>query len=95
VAAPTTTIDPNSATGDDITIEEREQAEVLYTTGVLDTGEVARVRTAAPGTTVRNPAFDVTPAHLVTGIITEFGIVPATPEGIASVARTQPPPPNW
>ena len=39
------------------------------------------------GSAARNPAFDVTPAELVTGIITEKGIVPATPEGIASVAR--------
>ena len=41
------------------------------------------------GTAGRNPAFDVTPAELITGIITEKGVVPATKQGMASVARTQ------
>eukprot|EP00729_Bicosta_minor_P005422 gene5422-30011_t len=90
VAAPTTTIDPNSPTGDAVEIEERDGEEVQYTTGVLECGTEATVRTTSPGSPARNPAFDVTPAHLVAGIITEHGIVPATPEGIAKVARYQP-----
>lgn len=87
VAAPTTTIAMHTPTGDDIPIEERTPDEVLYVWGWSDDGRFIRVRTAPQGSTARNPAFDVTPAELVTGIITEKGIVPATREGIASVAR--------
>jgi methylthioribose-1-phosphate isomerase len=47
-----------------------------------------RVRTVPEQSSGRNPAFDVTPAELVTGIITEKGVVSASVEGIASVARS-------
>jgi S-methyl-5-thioribose-1-phosphate isomerase len=87
VAAPTTTIDPDCPTGSEIPIEERSEDEVLYTWGWSDDGVFRRVRTAPQSSSARNPAFDVTPADRVTGIITEKGIVPATPEGIASVVR--------
>ncbi|MCB9760798.1 MAG: S-methyl-5-thioribose-1-phosphate isomerase [Alphaproteobacteria bacterium] len=87
VAAPTTTIDPDCPSGDRIPIEERGQDEVCYTWGWSDEGRFIRVRTTPNQSGARNPAFDVTPAALVAGIITEKGIVPATPEGIASVAR--------
>ena len=87
VAAPTTTIDTGCASGEAIPIEERSPDEVLYTWGWSDAGEFIRVRTAPMASTARNFAFDVTPAELVAGIITEKGVVPATPEGIASVAR--------
>ena len=90
VAAPTTTIDMDCPTGDAIPIEERSAEEVHVTAGVdvLD-GTVRHVRTMPLNSTARNPAFDVTPAALITGIITEKGIVEATPAGIASVARTE------
>ncbi|MFZ5478547.1 MAG: S-methyl-5-thioribose-1-phosphate isomerase [Myxococcota bacterium] len=87
VAAPTTTIAMHTPTGDDIPIEERTPDEVLYVWGWSDEGKFTRVRTAPATSTARNPAFDVTPAELIAGIITERGIVPASPEGIASVAR--------
>ena len=87
VAAPTTTIDPDCPTGEGIPIEERSADEILYTWGWSDTGEFLRVRTAPEQSTARNFAFDVTPAELVAGLITEKGVVPATVEGIASVAR--------
>ena len=87
VAAPTTTIDRDCPSGDEIPIEERSGDEVAYTWGWTDDGTFARVRTVAPGSGTRNPAFDVTPAGLVAGIITERGIVPASEAGIASVAR--------
>jgi methylthioribose-1-phosphate isomerase len=88
VAAPTTTIDPDCPTGADIPIEERSQDEVAFTWGWSDSGEFIKVRTTPPtGSSCRNPAFDVTPADLVAGIITEHGIIPATPEGMASVFR--------
>jgi methylthioribose-1-phosphate isomerase len=65
VAAPTSSIDLATPTGADIPIEERAAAEVLMVRGV---------RLAPPDTTVRNPAFDVTPAELITGVITEEGV---------------------
>jgi len=88
VAAPTTTIDPECPSGDAIPIEERGGEEVRWTWGWSDEGRFIRVRTTPDHADVRNPAFDVTPAALVAGIITEKGVVPASPEGIASVART-------
>ncbi len=87
VAAPTTTIASHTPTGADIPIEERSPDEVLYVWGWSDDGRFIRVRTAPASSTAKNPAFDVTPAELVTAIITERGIVPATVEGIRSVAR--------
>jgi S-methyl-5-thioribose-1-phosphate isomerase len=87
VAAPTTTIDPECPSGADIPIEERSSDEVRYTWGWSDEGRFVRVRTTPERSPARNPAFDVTPAELVAGIVTERGIVPATREGIAAVAR--------
>ncbi|MFA5928363.1 MAG: S-methyl-5-thioribose-1-phosphate isomerase [Candidatus Margulisiibacteriota bacterium] len=65
VAAPYSTIDPSLKTGKGIPIEEREKGEVL---------QIGKSFIASPKTDVYNPAFDVTPAELVTGIITEAGI---------------------
>ena len=62
VAAPLSTIDPATASGDGIPIEERDKAEVTHFRGQM---------TARPETPVYNPAFDVTPAGLITAIITE------------------------
>ena len=66
VACPLSTIDRNIASGADIPIEERNPSEVL---GFRD------YEWAAKGVNVRNPAFDVTPADLVTGLITEKGVI--------------------
>jgi methylthioribose-1-phosphate isomerase len=85
VAAPSTTIDHSCAHGDDIPIEERDGDEVCHTWGWSDEGHFLRVRTTPVGTQAHNPAFDVTPAELIAGIVTEQGIVPATPEGIAGL----------
>ena len=87
VAAPTTTIDADCPTGMDIPIEERSGDEVCFTWGWSDEGHFIRVRTTPTVSSARNPAFDVTPNSLVAGIITEKGIVDASPAGIASVAR--------
>src|SRR5207245_910740 len=65
VAAPCSSIDLDTPRGERIPIEERSAAEVTH---------VARVPVAPRGIRVRNPAFDVTPASLVTAIITERGI---------------------
>jgi S-methyl-5-thioribose-1-phosphate isomerase len=87
VAAPTTTIDTATASGEGIPIEERHGDEVGTTWGLADDGAFLRVRTVPSGARCHNPAFDVTPARYITGIITERGIVDASPAGIASVAR--------
>ena len=88
VAAPTTTIDPDCPSGDDIPIEERSDEEIRYTWGWSDEGLFTRVRTVPESSPGRNPAFDVTPAELVAGIITEKGVVEASVAGMASVSRT-------
>jgi len=71
IAAPFSTIDLKTKTGKDIVIEERYPAEVT---------NIGRERIAPTGIKVANPAFDVTPAKYITGIITERGII--KPNGI-------------
>jgi len=66
IAAPTSTIDPHCPSGDAIPIEERDENEVHFIRGVRVTPRGARAA---------NPAFDVTPARYITGIITERGIL--------------------
>jgi methylthioribose-1-phosphate isomerase len=87
VAAPLTTFDRDTASGDDIPIEERDPDEVLWVEGVGEDGAPARVRVAPPGTLAVNPAFDFTPHRLVTGFVTEVGLVPATAAGVAEAFR--------
>ncbi len=85
VALPSSTIDWTLDSGRDIPIEERAQDEVLKMTGRLADGKVATVEIAAPGSSAANPGFDVTPARLVTGLITERGTCAATTEGLRSL----------
>ena len=85
VALPHTTIDWSLDDGMKIPIEERGHEEVLEMTGRDRNGEVVTVEIAAPGSPAGNPAFDVTPARLVSGFITERGIAPATTEGLANM----------
>lgn len=66
VVAPTSTVDLSIPSGDHIPIEERNPEEVTH---------IAGVRVAPEGIRVANPAFDVTPARYITGIITEKGII--------------------
>ena len=74
VAIPLSTIDWNLKSGLEIPIEEREEAEVLNAWGADAHGRFRQVRVANPSSTARNPAFDVTPPELITGIITPQGI---------------------
>ncbi len=85
VALPYTTIDWSLTSGAEIPIEERSAEEVLKVQGRLADGAVASVAIAAADTTARNPGFDVTPARLVTGFITERGVAPATRDGLLSL----------
>jgi methylthioribose-1-phosphate isomerase len=85
VALPSSTIDWTLESGRDIPIEERSEDEVLKMSGRLPDGSVTVVEIAAPGSGAANPGFDVTPARLVTGLITERGTCAATPEGLRSL----------
>jgi methylthioribose-1-phosphate isomerase len=79
IAGPTSSIDPALGHGDQIAIEERGAGEVL---------ELGGVAIAPPGTAVRNPAFDVTPAELITALVTERGVVaPPTTAGVAELLQ--------
>ncbi|KAL9528398.1 Methylthioribose-1-phosphate isomerase [Sphaerulina musiva] len=81
VAAPRTTIDLGTKSGADIVIEERPGKEMTFVKGPrfdgvdLDLSQVETVSIAAKGIDVWNPSFDVTPAELIDGIITEIGVV--------------------
>lgn len=87
VAAPRTTIDRNTKSGDDIIIEERAKSEVTSIRGPvvkgesIDVSKVESVSIAAQGIDVWNPAFDITPASLIDGVITEVGVVGPSPNG--------------
>jgi methylthioribose-1-phosphate isomerase len=86
VALPSPTIDWSVSDGvKEIPIEERHGAEVSEIAGRLPSGEVATVRITPDGSPVANYAFDVTPARLVTGLITERGLCAASPEGLLSL----------
>lgn len=75
VAAPFSTIDFQCSSGKQIPIEERSPDEVLFQTGPAADGKMHTIRVAAPESPAQNPAFDVTPAQLISGIITEKGIL--------------------
>ena len=87
VAAPTTTFDLSTENGDNIPIEERSEDEMAYVYGCDDDGNASRVRIMPKGSHAKNPAFDVTPAKYITGIITEKGIIKANREEINVLSR--------
>ncbi len=69
----------------DIPIEEREASEVTRLTGVTDAGRIETVTIAPPGSPAANYAFDVTPARLISGLITERGVCEASKVGLAAL----------
>lgn len=90
VAAPTTSIDIRTASGDEITIEERDPREVVCVTGPVvqhdevdhvDVNRVCTIRTAANRIGVFNPSFDITPHDLIDAIVTEKGVAVKDPSG--------------
>jgi len=83
VAAPSPSIDWTLCDGlREIPIEERAAGEVTHLTGRLPDGTVATIALLPEGSRAANPAFDVTPARLVTGLITERGVCDASAEGL-------------
>lgn len=83
VAAPSSSIDWTLGDGGEIPIEEREGSEVRCVAGRAPGGERVEVAVVPEDSAVRNAAFDVTPARLVSAIITERGTCDASPEGLA------------
>lgn len=86
VALPSSTIDWTLSDGiGGIPIEERSAQEVTQIQGLAADGEPTTVQLTPPDTAASNPGFDVTPARLVTGFITERGLCAASPQGLASL----------
>jgi methylthioribose-1-phosphate isomerase len=85
VAAPSPSIDWTIASGRDIPIEERSAVEVTTVSGLSPSGAVAAVQVTPAASAAANPGFDLTPARLVTGIVTERGVAPATREGLGAL----------
>jgi methylthioribose-1-phosphate isomerase len=91
VALPASTIDWSMADGvAEIPIEARAASEVTHIGGRGAAGEITSVQLTPQGSTAFNPAFDVTPARLVTALITERGSSPATEEGLRALYPASP-----
>ncbi|MDP6567150.1 MAG: S-methyl-5-thioribose-1-phosphate isomerase, partial [Alphaproteobacteria bacterium] len=86
VGLPHSTIDWTIGDGvREVPIEQRDGTEVSHIQGLDGAGAIASVRTVPDGAPVANYAFDVTPARLVTGLITERGVCPASRDGLAGL----------
>jgi methylthioribose-1-phosphate isomerase len=84
-ALPVSTIDWGLSDGGAIPIEERSPAELTHVTGRAASGDITTVRVVPESSAALNIAFDVTPARLVTGLITERGVCPASRLGLRSL----------
>jgi len=82
VVVPESTIDWRCASGDGIPIEERDASELLAISGVDAGGQARELMLAGAGSRAHNPAFDITPAELVTALVTEHGTFEASPAGM-------------
>jgi methylthioribose-1-phosphate isomerase len=84
-ALPGSTIDWSIDQARDIPIEERSPMEVTHITGRTSSGTIETVRVVPETSLALNLAFDVTPANLVTGLITERGVCPASRSGLRAL----------
>jgi methylthioribose-1-phosphate isomerase len=84
-ALPSSTIDWSLDDGREIPIEERSASELTHMTGLTSSGAIEMVRVVPEASPALNLAFDVTPARLVTALITERGICPASRAGLRSL----------
>lgn len=75
IAMPFTSFDPATPRGEDVPIEERSAEEVTHMQGITEDGARTVVRIVNPGSRAANPAFDMTPARLISGYITERGLL--------------------
>ena len=85
VALPGPTVDWTAGSGADLPIEERAGEEVSTATGETAAGEIRTVRLTPAASPVFNPGFDVTPARLVTALITERGVAEASAQGLLAL----------
>jgi methylthioribose-1-phosphate isomerase len=85
VALPSPSIDWNLGDGKQIPIEERDATEVTHISGMTRDGKIATVRLTPESSPAGNWGFDVTPARLVTGLITERGVCAASCEGLTKL----------
>jgi methylthioribose-1-phosphate isomerase len=86
VCLPSPTIDWTVSNGvREIPIEERAAAEVTEVTGIAPDGAILKTRVVSPGSPAANPAFDVTPARLVSGLVTERGVAEASEAGLRAL----------
>ncbi len=85
VAAPSSTFDLACRSGADVEIEQRSDDEVLYAEGEFPNGTIGKCRISSPQSRAINYGFDVTPARLITGIITEKGIIQANEEDVRRI----------
>jgi methylthioribose-1-phosphate isomerase len=92
VALPSPTIDWSIADGSQIPIERRDPREVTHIEGWSEEGRRVAVRLTPEASPAVNYAFDVTPARLVTSLITERGVCPASPAGLLSLFPERRPP---
>ena len=89
VAAPLSTFDIKCSSGDEIPIEERSEDELLYIHGIDEDKKIKKIRIAPQESTAKNPAFDVTPAKYITGIITEKGVINPMREEIEKFVKNR------
>ena len=87
VAMPLSTLDLSLHDGLQIPIEERSARELTHVFGLAAGGDLLEVQIAPDGCVAANPAFDVTPAALVSGLITEQGLVAARPEALRELTQ--------
>ncbi|MBN2172944.1 MAG: S-methyl-5-thioribose-1-phosphate isomerase [Bacteroidales bacterium] len=85
VAAPLSTFDMETPDGGSIPIEQRDEAEVFFQEGMDTSGRIRKIWVCNPGSATLNPAFDVTPAELIKGIITDKGIIKPNQKSIAKL----------
>jgi len=85
IAAPLSTFDFTINSGNDIIIENRDEKELLQIEGVDNNNELKNIRITPENSKAINPSFDVTPAELITGIITEKGIIKACEKDITKL----------
>lgn len=90
VALPSSTFDWEIDNGNDIPIEERSGDEITAISGINKNGNIETIQLTAPGTRALNYSFDITPARLVTGLITERGVVTAEKEAIHNLFPEHP-----
>tara|TARA_B100000902_G_scaffold374810_1_gene404141 strand:- start:252 stop:1334 length:1083 start_codon:yes stop_codon:yes gene_type:complete len=87
VALPSSTIDWNNSSGDQISIEERDENEVHYIKGLNSKNRIESIRVTPANSMALNIAFDVTPRKYISGLITEYGIVKANKKEIMGIKK--------